>query len=134
MVVAQATMNVCGVTRSPPAEGPREGGPEAEKTQGQVLGFISAQVPIRLSGEPCLGPDETSPICGQREQPLKYKKSLLKNAPAVSTAGRISWHSFSSIERSRKLINISELAVFNPALVPSDVCSLSFQKETGAGG
>lgn len=45
-------------------QGPRERGTEAEKTQGQVLGFISAQVPIRLSGEPCLGPDETSPICG----------------------------------------------------------------------
>lgn len=50
----------------------------------------------------------------------------------MSAAGWISWHSFSSIEWSRELINISELAVFNPALVPFDVCSLSFQKETGA--
>lgn len=87
-----------------------------------------------LSGESCLGPEESSPICGQSEQSLKYKKSLLKNVPPVSTAGRISWHSFSSIERSRRLINISELAVFNPALVLFDVCSLSFQEETGAEG
>lgn len=70
----------------------------------------------------------------ESEQSLKYKKSLLKNVPAVSTAGWISWHSVSSIERSCKLINVSELAVFNPALVPFDVCSLSFQKETGAEG
>ena len=86
------------------------------------------------SGELCVGPDENSTIFGQSGPSLKYEKSLLKNVPAVSTAGWISWHSFSSIEQSRKLINISELAVFNPALVPFDVCSLSFQKETGAEG
>lgn len=81
-----------------------------------------------------MGPDKNCPIFGQGGQSLKYKKSLLKNVPAVSTAGRISWHSFSSIERSHKLINISELAILNPALVPFDVCSLSFQKQTGAEG
>lgn len=81
-----------------------------------------------------MSPDEKSPVFGQSERSLKYKKPLLKNLPAVSTAGWISWHSFSSVERSGKLINISELAVFNPALVPFDVCSLSFQEETGAEG
>lgn len=86
------------------------------------------------SGEPDKGPDENSPIFGESGPSLKYKKSLLKNVPAVSAAGWISWHAFSSIEQSRKLINISELAVFNPGLVPFDVCSLSFQKETGAEG
>lgn len=63
---------------------------------------------------------------------MKSKKWLLRNVPAVRAAGWISWLSFSSIEWSHKLINISELAVFNPALVPFDVCSLGFQKETGA--
>lgn len=86
------------------------------------------------SGERCTDPDENALIFGQSGQSLKCKKSLLKSVPAVSAAGWISWHSFSSIEQSRKLINISELAVFNPALVPFDVCSLSFQKETGAEG
>lgn len=50
----------------------------------------------------------------------------------MSAAGWVSWHLSSSIECSHKLINISELAVFNPALVSFDVCSLGFQKETGA--
>lgn len=79
-----------------------------------------------------MGPDENSPIFGQSEPSLKSKKCLLRNVPAVSAAGWISCPSFSTIEWSRKLINISELAVFNPALVPFDVCSLGFQEETGA--
>lgn len=72
------------------------------------------------------------PFFGQSEQSLKSKKCLPRNVPAVSTAGWTSWRSLSSIEWSHRLINISELAVFNPALVPFDVCSLGFQEETGA--
>lgn len=75
-----------------------------------------------------MGPEENSLIFGQSEQSLKSKTCLPRSVPAVSAAGWISWHSFSSIEWNHKLINISELAVFNPALVPFDVCSLGFQK------
>lgn len=34
-----------------------------------------------------MDPDENTPLFGQSGQSLKYKKSLLRNVPAASTAG-----------------------------------------------
>ena len=77
------------------------------------------------------GPGEDPPESAQGGHSRKRKKSLQNNVPAASSAGRRGRRS-RSIERSRKLINISELAACNAAAVPFDVCSLSFQEETGA--